>query len=663
MKMIIKPMLFVFTLTLFLTSCNNEELFVEDLTEVVTPNDPDGTTPEEDVDTTNPDASLPCDFDLNNLQPNQTVIINCTMDLGGATINVPSSVTIVYEGGDIINGTLNFLDNATISGELLNSTLTMGGAKPQLKDPAFEFNPKRWGIVEGETTSAIALKNRDILESMMVRVKDMGVTTFKIDKMDAYFEVSKVTSTTTNQNFYPSIEAINIPSDFNLFLTDNTHLRTYPNNASDGRLIAFRDVSNSSIKGGNLHGDRDEHDYSNHSKGEGGNHIMEVHGSNNILIDNVNMQMGSKGGLFINSINFTFQPDYIPSHHVTIKNCVFKDNRRMSVALTDGNNILFENNQFIDTALDRPNSDGGVVGFAVNIEAVRTRDEITGALILYERVYDVVFRGNSETGSRVGGLNIYTGENVIVENNEFENKVNWSYASSARIRNNTFKASTKSKVFPAINAGGSGDTVFDNQISGNNISGYDIGISAYHKNVKIFENNIENCLTGIQLKSISDSEIYNNNIFSNVPSSRGIMIHYTNANNINIYKNKISTITDNLFIDTLNQEVGQENYTVSLFENECISNASVTLSQAKGVVFENNTSNGKLQLTNTKEIKIVNNIIKSLNTHGILLMGENFNVHIEANSIFYPENTRFQCIYIASTNIINEIFQDSNSCN
>ena len=657
MKMIFKPMYLVFFLFLSVVSCNNEELFVEPVIEVVE----DDPANDEDTEETVTDASEPCDFTLDNIEANSTIVINCILDLEGATVTLPANVTILYEGGDIINGTLNFSDNSVISGELLSATLTLSGSTPQMKDTTFNFDPQRWGIVEGPTTSEIALRNRDILEDMFVQAKAMGVITFSIDKMDAYFEISKVTSTTSNQNWYPSVEAINIPSDFNLLMSDNTIIRTQPNNrGNSGVLMAVRDVANVTVTGGVLYGDRDTHEYVN--TGEDGQLLFMIHGSNNIVVDGVKMTMGSAGGLNINALNFSFLPDYVPSSNIVVKNCVFDNNRRMNTSITDGYNIIIENNTYLNAGQPNEYSEGGNVGYAINIEALRARDA-NGALVLYERAYDIIIRNNVERGSRSGAVVITIGENITIENNDFESKVDYAYTSGSKIRNNTFTASVESAKAPAIGAGGNGDTVFNNEISGNTISGYGVAIAAYHRDLRIYNNVINDCGTGIQLKSFSDSEIYNNTITSNRTGSKGIMAHVTNVNNVNIYKNTIDVKTDIFYFVNLNQNLLQENYQINVYENNFISAAAGTFSRANGVVFNNNVSNSRIQVANCSNIKVLENEINSTNGHGIAISGQNFNIEASGNAISVPSNSNYQCVYIANTTNISEVLNENNTCN
>ncbi|WP_158293162.1 right-handed parallel beta-helix repeat-containing protein [Tamlana fucoidanivorans] len=645
-----------------LWSCNNEDLFIEpkqdDNTEIEKPEDI-----EEEDGSDEERSTTPCSFTLENLEPNSTVIIDCVLDLKGQTVNLPTNVTLLYEGGDIINGTLNFSDNSTVSGELLDASLTLGGSAPAMKDPVFHFDPKRWGIVEGETTSDIALKNRDILESMMFQVKELGVTTFKIDKMDAYFEVSKVTSTTSNQNFYRSIEAINIPSDFNLIMTDNTILRVFPstNDSSQAAaLLAIREETNVNVTGGVLYGDRDLRKYSK-LNAEEGSHLLTIHASNNVVIDGVKMTMGSVGGLFIESIGFSFNPDYNPSNSIIIKNCHFEKNRMIAFALTDGHNILVENNTFIDNAQPSQNSDGGVVGYAMDIEPVRERDPNTGELIYYQRVFDVTIRGNIERGSRNGAFTIYVGDNIIIENNDLESLVGWSYASNSKIRNNTFKAMAGSNS-AAILATGEGETVFNNEIYGNTITGYDSGITIYTGKVKVYDNIINDCAKGLFLQSITNMEISNNRITSQKNNSAGITIQLTKADKLNITNNEIDVKTIHLNFVGLNQGVGDGNYKVNVENNSFKSSTSFSdFASASGVIFKNNVSGGRAQIENASNIEIISNIVNSDNSEGIILRGVNHNILISSNTINKPLN--FSCIKIPSTTNSNEVVMLNNTCN
>ena len=159
---IFKRILSIMTLLLILfmafTSCNKEELFVDDNTEIIEepiegdqPEDDDeDDEKEEDEEVVIVDPNSPCEFTLENVESNSTVIINCILDLGEKTVNLPNNVELVFEGGDIINGTLNFSENSIIDGRFLNSTLNIKGSNPTTKSPIFDLLPNRWEIVKVE---------------------------------------------------------------------------------------------------------------------------------------------------------------------------------------------------------------------------------------------------------------------------------------------------------------------------------------------------------------------------------------------------------------------------------------------------------------------------------------------------------------------------------
>jgi len=664
MKMMLKPMLFLFLITLTCLSCNNEELFVEPTADVVDPDVPvDTEDPVEDPDNTSDpvDTTLPCMFTLSTVQAGDTVIINCMMDLEGQTITLPSSVTIVYEGGDIINGTLNFSDNSVISGELLNSTVILGGSNPQVKDPVFEFIPSRWGIVEGWTTSDIAQNNNNILDGTMLRARNMGVTTFIINKMDAYFETSFVTSTTTNQNYYAS-EGVNVPSNFELIMSDETILRQYPVVGSKvPSLLVVVDAENVTIRGGVLYGDRDIRVY-NKPNEEYGSHLLTVRSGRNVVLDGIKFTMASVGGLNINSIGFSFNPDYNPTNNVLVKNCIFIKNRMMSLALTDGNNIVIENNQFIDTALPTDNSDAGVVRWAINFEPVRSRDQVTGELIEYQRVHNITVRNNKERGSANGGFLVFAGQHITFENNDMENQIAYSFGSNIKILNNTFNASETSRHKPGISIGAVGETVFDNLISGNIINGYGVGIYASFKNAEIVNNTINESAVAVQFNKTENMNFHNNKIISSLPTSRGFVGHVTSVNNVNIYDNELSVVNVPFGFTLTNQEVGQENYSNRIYNNISYNPGSNTgFNRASGFEVTGNILNGPIWVTDTKNIKLNENTIDSNNNHGILLKGPNYSTTVNGNVIKTPIS--FECINIDSANDLNELSITNSSCN
>ena len=156
-------------------------------------------------------------------------------------------------------------------------------------------------ILEGRVTDEQALKNRFGLELAMQDAKSVGIDTFKIGKVDIYFDVSTVTSK-TNANFYPSVEGINIPSDFNLLMGDDTYLRVQPNNSAKYSLFIFDETKNNYVSGGHLIGDRLEHKWSGKGSDEWG-HLLDIRSGQNITIDNVEAKHGNGTALLFTPMN------------------------------------------------------------------------------------------------------------------------------------------------------------------------------------------------------------------------------------------------------------------------------------------------------------------------------------------------------------------------
>ncbi|SMG28948.1 parallel beta-helix repeat (two copies) [Marivirga sericea] len=605
--------------------------------------------------------TTPCSFNLSDLTADSTIKIDCLLDLNGQTITLPNNVNFEFGGGDIINGKLIF-SNGTIDGRLLSSKLEIEG-EVSLASPTFKFYAVRWGIVEGKTTSEVALSNTAILEKVFFLTKNLEASTFLIDKLDAFFEVTKTTSTATNANWYPTLEAVNLPSNFNLKMTDNTHLRIYPgdkHNRKGGAILAVRDAENITVTGGNLYGDRDQRVFSADDNGLEGSHLFYIHSGRNIVVDGVRFQDGSSGTFAIFSFGFSYNPDYNPTQNVTIKNCIIKNSRRMAIALVDGRDITIENNTFIDAGQPSTNTDGGEVGYAINIEPERFRDE-NGILKERQRVFDVLIKGNTESGSRGGFLTLTIGQDITVEDNDIGSRVVYSLISGAKIINNRFKAIGTASDSWAIFAAGSGETVFNNEIANNTIEGYNAGIIIGTKDAFVHDNTITNCEAGIQLSKATNVRIHTNTM---TVEKNGIQATNTNNDDIEIKDNSVTSSSGFLvYFAQMNNNEEHENQKVVFDNNSFHGSRAVTFSNTNGVIFINNEVDGGLEIGNAKYIEVTNNMIKPKDRSGIRLFETHLNTVITNNTIYVPTGgTRYSCIENNSTTP-NEVNLNGNTCN
>ncbi|WP_108808845.1 right-handed parallel beta-helix repeat-containing protein [Aquimarina spinulae] len=641
-------------------SCSKENV------DQVAPPDTEGEVPVIDpiADTPPNVVTTPCDFDLSTVDPNSTIIFNCVLDLKGETITLPANVKFEFDGGDVKNGKLIFA-GGTIAGELLSSDLEIEG-DVQLKEPTFKFFASRWkGIVEGTTTSDIAQENTFELERLFEYTKSYGAKTFQIGKFDAFFQIHNPTPPYSTVH-HKGIEAINVPSDFNLVMSDNTNLRVFPGTAEHerGALLAVRDAENITISGGVLYGDRDLRAYPpGELAGQYGSHTLLIRSGRNVTIDGVRFVDGSSGSLNINSIGFSFNPDtYNPTTNVTVQNCKFENSRRMSIALTEGRDIKILNNTFTNTGNSSTNSDGGEVKYAINIEATRRRDPDTGELKEFERVFDVLIKGNTETGSGGGSVSITIGQTVTVEENNFETQLVYTHTNGTKIINNTFKAlSEKAKERFAIFAADGGETAFNNLISGNNISGYDLAIATNADDTDITNNTITNCAIGLQFGKSKNSEFNDNNI-----TTTGNAISATNsfAKNISLKRNTVNGGRFHVYFAQLNNKPEYSDYRITLEDNTFTTSKAVNFTKTHGVIFKNNKVDGGLQIGDASNIEVSGNTkISPTESDGIRLFGDNSSVTLLNNTIFEPTGAaRFVCINNNSTNP-GAITDTGNTCN
>ncbi|WP_378187995.1 hypothetical protein ACE939_06195 [Aquimarina sp. W85] len=600
---------------------------------------------------------VPCSYSFENVLPNSTIEVSCLMNLEGKTIVLPQNVRLLYDGGDIINGTLIF-EQGVIDGELLNNSLHIKGPT-SISTPTFEFIPSRWNLIEGNISLSIAKKNKEILESTFLLTKSLGTKIFKINEMDAFFAVGNHNQT---QNFYPSKEAINIPSDFILEMTDQTHLRVFPNNTKKNSLIAIRDASNVTIRGGNLHGDRDMHDYSGGGTHEWG-HLIELHAATNIIINGLTMQNAAGDGMKIHDLNFTFQPNHKPSRDIIVTHCIFDSNRRNNLSITSGYNITIENSTFLNAGIDTPKSKGTAPKFAIDIEAHRERND-NDTIIYYERAHDITIQNNIEKNSASGGFVVYIGENVTIQENEIETSISWSYTTGTKIKDNRVIANPNRDRNSAIIGGRSSNirTTFNNVISGNYIEGFKTGITLYGRKNSVYLNKIINCKQGLFLKKLSDSRLYANTIYNDTPSSLGIVGHYTTLDNVTIYNSTITVKSEPFKFVKINFSPEANLYTYTVKNNIFNSTNNAIISNVNGLSLIKNRINTTTTIYNGENLKIDQNIINSKKNKGLHLREINLDVSIIDNMIHIESGTSSECIAIDSTTSQKEVEITNNSC-
>jgi len=483
-------------------------------------------------------------------------------------------------------------------------------------------------IVQGRVTDDQALKNRFGLEQAIQDAKSVGIDTFKIGKVDIYFDVSTVTSE-TNANFYPSVEGINIPSDFNLVMSDDTYLRVQPNNSAKYSLLVFDETRNSYVSGGHLIGERLEHTPSGKGSDEWG-HLMNIIGGQDITIDNVEAKHGNGDGLVIQANEFPWVANYLSSKGILIKNSRFIENRRQGISITSTEGTIIDGCYFDRTGVDLPNSRGTDPRTAIDGEPYRERDKVTGEVHQYEKLANVIIRNCTEVGSVVTGFIFKAGDNILIENNTIETGINFDHVTNARAINNTFFNPYPDNKRLAIAVGSTSEFSHNNSASGNIIEGFSQGIRVGGEGSKVRGNKISDFISGIVIKNAINAEVYDNHTASERPTSIALFAHSTYAEDVRIYANYFRGGRSAAQFTTINRngQTGKISVLNNIFENT----QAVTFDRVNNAEFHQNTVLGAITVRMTNRLSLRENEIMS-NSYGIQLREGNGLITIKDNKI------------------------------
>jgi hypothetical protein len=368
------------------------------------------------------------------------------------------------------------------------------------------------------------------------------------------------------------------------------------------------------------------------------------------------MKNATGDGMKLEDINFSFQPNWIPTHDVIITNCIFDSNRRNNMSITAGYNIYVNNCQFLNASIDTSKSTGVAPGYALDVEALRGKDDVTGEYIYYERAERIYINDNIEKNSRKGGFTVAIGYDVTIENNNVESGISFSIANGVKILGNTVVATTTEKqdIGTGIKAGRSsstGNSIYNNLVRGNTVIGFSTGISV-----------INECKTGITFKNLTNSKIENNIIKSSRAGSMGFYSYATYANGVYITGNDIEVDRNPFKISNTNLDLDYHNFVLNISNNNVKNNDtnSTLFSGAYGLIFNNNKLDHGVEVFNCENLVFKNNEIDTLNDNGFDIREVNINILVSDNTITVSDKK--QCVNIDSTTNTNEVTILNNSC-
>jgi len=640
MKNLIYPMLLVIFI-----SCGSDDSSLEVPKTTLTTENPNEIQPGVNSNEVLPEASPntstePCKIDLLNkdLGLNLKDIgkkgISCIVDLKGNTVDLPANTILNFDKGDIINGTLNFTSGGQIDGRLLNLSLKIKG-DTKLIDNKFIFFASRWSIVEGEkikNDKKIALQNRKNINEAISTVKRLGGKVFEVNKIDAYFNVE---ANKVNRQ-YQQDRSIRIPSDFHFKMSNKTNLRVQPTKFPAYSLITTFVKDNVIISGGNLIGDRWDHDYSpiidisgTNRDEHGFGNLIWVIGSHFVTIDGVNAKESIGEGIIVHSEtirnpNGTLKTGTRTSENVVIKKCIITACRRNNIAVIDAKGVVIDDCDILDTgkgeqAFDGAgnkifSSSGTAPRYGIDLEALRFVND-DGTINEINKIDDVVIKNSRFKGNAAGDIDVYTVTNVIIENNFFDKWVANFAANDITIRNNTFVSRDPEITFGInIQSFIRNDIEFNYNytITGNTITGYRDGVKLSGYNQKLSNNTIINCVTGLQIGSLADSEISENKYISNLPVSYGINPFPNSVvENVTILGDSINVTNRPINFRGLNNKSTKNTVQVTLDRCNFKSskNFPLYLKDSKNISIKNSSLNTKIETINSVNIVEKSNTI------------------------------------------------------
>ncbi len=190
---------------------------------------------------------------------------------------------------------------------------------------------------------------------------------------------------------------IELRSDMTLDLSDDVVIRLVPNDRPNYCIIDLASHSNVTIRGGEIIGERDEHDYVGDSAHSEGHAICAWTAVDRVLIEYIDMHDVTGDGVLVLG-EAASNPKARQATNVTIRNNRIHHNRRQGVSIVGGANIVVDNNHI-------HHINGSEPQFGIDIEGAGRRDN------------DIWIVHNNFHDNRGGDFVSSTGRNVWFEEN------------------------------------------------------------------------------------------------------------------------------------------------------------------------------------------------------------------------------------------------------
>lgn len=396
-------------------------------------------------------------------------------------------------------------------------------------------------------------------------------------------------------------------SNLKIKMSKTARFYAMPNSATGYSIFYFELLENVELEGGFFMGDRDDHDYvyvkgkETHEWG----YCIHIRGCKNVTIEKAtcthatgdNIWVAAKGMMNWNS-------DYTPSSSITIRKCVLERARRNNFATNGCEGLVFEDN-------DVNYAGGDTIGPQLGIDL----EGFGEGGLKYDHPYKIIIKKNRFRENGRGAIRAFTAGEVIIDSNFADNDISYGYGTDVSIINNKIiRQPGQSSWANGIDSIGVSSTETGNRanISGNTVIGFENGITARGKGVKVNNNTIEGCTSqGIYVYQCEDALVTNNRIDSDCVHIR---VHLSTDVKISGNKTKGSTQYYAIILDNAIDTVVHNNKLKGFGGIQC----GITTDAAlyKNTIDLTGTGRGIMWKAHS-EVDVIGNTIKNARTYAI----------------------------------------------
>jgi parallel beta-helix repeat protein len=372
-------------------------------------------------------------------------------------------------------------------------------------------------------------------------------------------------------NADPISGTIKLNDNQEIRMEKETTLKVIPNSLSNHVIFLIKDKQNVKISGGNLKGDRYEHQS---NKGEYGHGIIINGNSQNVVISDLHLSDFWGDGIYIGG-NETYKT--YPSN-IKIINCIADNNRRQGLSITAGKYIIVQDSTFSNTNGTAPEA---------GIDLERNAP--------YQLPLENVTLSNNKliNNNGYGLMFVYTNNNMAENNKILKNKKGGVYLGGEA---NNVKTNKNTVANNTINDNG-GDT--STELSGNGV------FLNFASDNTITDNEIFNNKTnGVHLLNRVGNNVIENNLIEQNDES-GIVIWGGSDHNNDIIVQE-NTIDNNLKFGLSLSRVR----TAQILKNEFNNNREYQMfldNVSDSIVQSNEISSDSMKIRNSTNNKIDNN--------------------------------------------------------